>query len=91
MADVADAHQPKTVGMTINRSNQGPEPDISTSLRRSLLRLAAEEDAQAAEEAARIPYWEPCPVSVLGHRCAASALRLEADKVIDPCSMQTAS
>lgn len=78
-------------GMTNNRSNQGPELDIATSLRRCLLRLAAEEDAQAAEEAARIPYWEPCPVSVLGHRRAASALRLEADKVVAAYTMQTAS
>ena len=91
MADVADGHEPKTVGMTTNWSNQGPELDSATSLRRSLLRLAAEEDTRADEEAARIPYWEPCPVSVLGHRRAASALRIEADKVADACSMQTAS
>jgi hypothetical protein len=77
--------------MTTTRSSQGAELDIATSLRRSLLRLAAEEDAQAAEEAARIRYWEPYPVSVLGHRRAASALRLEADRVVAPYLMQTAT
>jgi hypothetical protein len=84
MTDAADAQEPKTRDMTTNRSNQGPELDIATSLRRRLLRLAAEEDALATDEAARIPYWQPCPVSVLGHRRAASALRLEADRVVAP-------
>lgn len=86
-----EPHEPKTVVMTTNRINQEPALDIATGLRRSLLRLAAEEDARAAEEAVRIAYWEPCPVSVLGHRRAASVLRLEADKVVDAYSMQTAS
>ena len=43
------------------------------------LRLAYAEDQLAADDAARVPYWEPCPPSVQGHRSAAQLLRAGAD------------
>ena len=35
----------------------------------------------AAHEASRLPYWEPCPPSVVGHRAAAKTLRAEAERL----------
>jgi len=51
-------------------------------LRSVLLELARHQDDLAADEAARTPYWEPCPSTVLGHRVAATALRAEADLLL---------
>jgi hypothetical protein len=53
-----------------------------TALRYELLRLAKEHDDLAAQEAASVPYWAPCPASVGGHRAAAKALRCDADQII---------
>lgn len=51
---------------------------IST-VRAILLKLAKQQDELAAQRAAAVPYWTPCPPSVLGHRAAAEALRAQAD------------
>jgi hypothetical protein len=48
-------------------------------LARELRRLAKAEDDRAAAEAAGVPYWMPCPPSVLGARAAAKALRADAE------------
>lgn len=58
-----------------------PDP-LHTALRRELLRLAAQLDEMAALEAARSPYWAPCPDSVVGHREAARVLRDDADRYL---------
>lgn len=55
--------------------------EVATVLRRELLRLARVEEELAAQEAGNVAYWEPCPVSVLGHRAAADALRAEAEAI----------
>ena len=54
---------------------------VGTALRRLLLRLAKAEEDRAADEAATVPYWMPCPASVLGHRLAAETLRAAADTI----------
>lgn len=51
-------------------------------LRSLLLELARREDDMAAHEAATIPYWAPCPESVIGRRVAAAVLRAEADELL---------
>ena len=56
-------------------------PVVAAELRRVLLRLAKAENDLAAEESARVPYWEPCPSSVVGHRAAARVLLVEADSL----------
>ena len=58
--------------------------DIKVALQRELHRLARVEDDRAANDAARVPYWSPCPPSVQGHRAAAAILRAEAD-LLDAC------
>ena len=55
--------------------------EVAHAVRRELLRLAYAEDQQAATEAAKVAYWEPCPASVSGHRAAAAALRATADLI----------
>jgi hypothetical protein len=56
--------------------------DIVTALRRALLRLAKAEEDRAADQAAKVPYWSPCPVTVEAHRFAAEVLRAEADTLV---------
>jgi hypothetical protein len=56
-------------------------PELVAVLRLELLRLAKLEDDLAAAEAAKVPYWSPCPSSVGGHRAAAAALRFDADQI----------
>ena len=53
---------------------------VAAALRQELLWLAALEEGLAASEAAKVPYWSPCPDSVVGHRAAARALREDADR-----------
>ena len=55
------------------------DSEIAGILRRLLYSLASEQDAAAAQEAALVPYWKPCPHSVIGIRAAARALREAAD------------
>jgi hypothetical protein len=55
---------------------------LAAALRRELLRLAKDEENQAADEAAKVPYWTSCPPSVLGHRAAAAILRADADRFL---------
>ncbi len=55
---------------------------VAGSLRRELLRLAREEENQAAAEAATVPYWSVGPPTIQGHRAAAAILRAEADKLL---------
>lgn len=52
---------------------------LNRGMRSLLLELARREDDLAAREAATIPYWAPCPESVVGRRMAAIVLRAEAD------------
>jgi hypothetical protein len=52
------------------------------TVRTVLLRLAHDYDEQAADEAARTPYWAPSPGSVTGSRLAAQALRASADSLL---------
>lgn len=54
----------------------------TTRLRSMLLELARRQDNLAADELAAVPYWSPCPSSVLGHRSAAHVLRAEADTLL---------
>jgi len=54
-------------------------PEVFRILRRLLYTLANEQDAIAADEAAHVPYWKPCPHSVIGTRTAARVLREAAD------------
>lgn len=66
--------------------------DLITALCRELFALAKHEDDVAAEEASRLPYWVPCPPSVVGHREAARALRAEALRLeVTTRSLATAS
>jgi hypothetical protein len=48
---------------------------------RELLRLARAEEEHAVTEAARVPYWAPCPSSVIAHRAAARVLREDAARL----------
>jgi len=55
---------------------------VAAALRRELLRLAVFEEELAATEAAKVPYWSPCPATVDGHRAAARSLREDADRFL---------
>lgn len=57
------------------------DPEVSRVVRRMLFDLADEQDAAAADEAARVPYWKPTPYSVIGTRAAARALREAAARI----------
>ncbi|GAA3649724.1 hypothetical protein GCM10022237_06820 [Nocardioides ginsengisoli] len=52
----------------------------AANLGATLLRLARREEELAADEAAAIPYWSSCPLSVVVHRAAAALLRAEAQR-----------
>jgi hypothetical protein len=54
---------------------------MMNTMRLMLLRLALVQDERAASEAARAPYWSPCPDSVLARRTAAEVLRECADQL----------
>lgn len=54
-------------------------PEVARVVRRVLARLASEQEAAAAAEAALVPYWKPCPSSVVGFRAAARVLREAAE------------
>lgn len=58
------------------------DPTLVSGLRSLLLQLARQEDDLAAAEAADTPYWSPYPLSVIGHRAAAVALREQADQLV---------
>jgi hypothetical protein len=62
-------------------TTKGSAP-VLLALRRELHRLARVEEDRAANEAATVPYWAPCPASVEGHRMAAAALRADADALL---------
>ena len=55
---------------------------MARQLRSILLELARREDNLAADEAAATPYWSPGPATILGHRAAATVLRVEADHLL---------
>lgn len=61
----------------MNRSDTTHRPELIKAICRELVALARQEENLAADEAARLPYWQPTPVSVLGHRAAAAALRAD--------------
>ena len=52
---------------------------VAKALRRELLRLARAEEDRAAAEAAKVPYWAPCPPTIQARRTAAAILRADAD------------
>lgn len=62
----------------------------SSAFRAILLKLAKQQDDLAAQEAATVPYWAPCPPSVLGRRAAAEVLRAQADEYL-PVAVGVAS
>ncbi len=64
----------------------GVPTELMAAVRSELLRLAGLQEAIAALEAADIPYWVPCSVSVVGHRAAADALREDADRLLIPAA-----
>jgi hypothetical protein len=57
----------------------GVSAEMIVALARELRALAKAEDDRAAAEAADVPYWIPCPSSVLGARAAARTLRVDAE------------
>jgi hypothetical protein len=59
----------------------GATTEMLIALARELRRLAKVEDDRAAAEVAGVPYWVPCPPSVLGARAAARALRADAEQL----------
>ena len=65
----------------IRNSERTKSVDLITALCRELVALAKHEDDVAAAEASRIPYWDPCPPSVDGHRAAARVLRAEVERL----------
>ena len=75
-------------------NNSSPTIATSTAVRAILLKLAKSQDDLAAQAAAAVPYWTPCPPTILGHRAAANALREQADEFLSRSmgtSMGTAS
>jgi hypothetical protein len=56
---------------------------LAIRLRQILLELARREETIAHSEAAAVPYWEPHPASVIGHRAAAEALRSQAERFLE--------
>jgi len=50
-------------------------PELLAALCHELRLVAMREEELAADEAARTPYWSPCPASLVEHRAAARALR----------------
>lgn len=67
---------------TVRSVETGHDPTLASQVRKVLLRLAKYESDLAADEAAHVPYWEPCPSSVSGRRAAAQALLREADALV---------
>ncbi|HSX68683.1 hypothetical protein [Nocardioides sp.] len=65
----------------IHRHEDPKSVDLLAALCRELFALAKHEDDVAAEEASQLPYWVPCPPSVVGHRAAARTLRAEAQRL----------
>jgi len=65
--------------MPTSMFREGMATEVAAAVHQELLRLAYAEDQLAADEAARVRYWEPCPPSVQGHRSAARLLRAGAD------------
>lgn len=65
----------------IHHRNEAKSVDLLTALCRELFALAKHEDDVAADEASQLPYWAPCPASVVGHRAAARTLRAEAERL----------
>jgi hypothetical protein len=68
----------------VMKTNSAKIDQLRQVLRLELLRLARHEEDLAAAEGAEVPYWAPCPPSVLGHRTAAAALRADADRITSP-------
>lgn len=53
--------------------------EVLRLLRRLLYELASQRDTTAADQAATVPYWKPCPQDVIGTRAAARVIRDLAD------------
>lgn len=58
------------------------DPQVADLLRQELLRLAEIEDQHALSEKALVPYWAPCPNSVMIQHGTAKVLRETADRLL---------
>lgn len=54
---------------------------LVSALCSELILLARHEEAAAADEASRVPYWSPRPASVDARRAAARVLRAEVERL----------
>jgi hypothetical protein len=77
VADSAPFQFPGTTGPPVEEWRL----EVVAALCRELYVLAAGEDERAAAEAAHTPYWAPSPMSVVGRRAAAEALRSDAARL----------
>jgi hypothetical protein len=82
---------PTTIGGGAALAVQGLDDATAAAVRGVLLRLARVHDEQADQDAARTPYWAPCPDSVVGCRAAAQVLRATADSLLPRPALRTAS
>ena len=63
-------------------ATQTVEIAVRAIIRAELLRLARQLECLADDEAARVPYWQTTPASVIGRRAAARALEAEAEALL---------
>ena len=80
---VANLHETRNQVPAMNDNASSEATSTALRVRQILLGLARREDDLAHAEAAAVPYWAPRPVSVIGHHAAASALRSEADRLLE--------
>jgi hypothetical protein len=66
--------------MTETSTRYAPD-ELLIAMCRELYAIAHREDETAATQAARTPYWTPCPSSVQAHLQAARALRESAERL----------
>jgi len=81
MWDISDEVATTERRKTMSTTTDTVQFEVAAAVRLELLRLARIEDTRAADVAATVPYWAPCPTSVVGHRAAAQALREQADQI----------
>jgi len=86
--DEVSEYEPTAAGSRVGRmftadgSLNEVAPGLLAAVRRELLKLADQQDHFASTEAAQVPYWSPCPTSVVGRREAARVLREDADRLL---------
>jgi hypothetical protein len=64
-----------------NSTESASAVELLAAVCRELIRIAKREEDMACDEAARTPYWSPCPPTVEAHRAAARALREDAARL----------